>query len=414
MLLSTAFPLAALAWLANANILVDVTPRTGQAITISKHDLYLRADGTVNTTLIQENIFSSVAKIYRGFENYEKNTGLAHPLSSHRWRRKRATGSGVRLTDDNARLWYGTISVGTQPKQYTVDFDTGSSDLFLPGSSCDKSCDGHAKYDTGSSSTAHNLGKPYTLAYADGSSVTGTQYEDTVSIAGLTATKQTLGASSTYSTGFNYDRFPSDGLMGMAFQSLSAYNASPPFQSLVAQEKVSQPVFGVKLAKDGSELFLGGTNSEQYSGDFTWVDVTDPAYWQVELGGFMVDGTTISGNKAAIIDTGTTQIVGDPDTVRTIYSHIVGANEASELGNGLWTIPCSFNTPLSLTFSGKTFQIDPATFNLGNTSPDTCLGGLSGNSDVSENFWVVGDVFLSNVYTAFDIGKKRVGFAALA
>jgi cathepsin D len=69
---------------------------------------------------------------------------------------------------------------------WSVDFDTGSSDLFLPASTCGTTCSGHTKYNPSSSSTAVALGKSFTLSYGDGSSVSGKQYTDTVTIAGLT------------------------------------------------------------------------------------------------------------------------------------------------------------------------------------------------------------------------------------
>ena len=67
-----------------------------------------------------------------------------------------------------------------------VDFDTGSSDLFLPGPDCGSTCSGHTTYDPSSSSTSKDVGKSFSLAYGDGSTVSGEQYTDTVSIAGLT------------------------------------------------------------------------------------------------------------------------------------------------------------------------------------------------------------------------------------
>ena len=134
---------------------------------------------------------------------YEKNTGHAHPLSDGiKTLSKRATGY-VPLTDDYNDLWFGTISIGTPAQDYTgmtlssvkdcrltllytVDFDTGSSDLFVPSVHCDDSCSGHKLYDPEASDSSQDLGETFSLAYGDGSTVSGEQYTDVVSIDGLT------------------------------------------------------------------------------------------------------------------------------------------------------------------------------------------------------------------------------------
>lgn len=63
--------------------------------------------------------------------------------------------------------------------------------------------------------------------------------------------------------------------MGMAFQSISAYNATPVFQTMVSRGQADVPVFSFKLAASGSELYLGGANSALYTGNFTYTPVTE-------------------------------------------------------------------------------------------------------------------------------------------
>ena len=75
---------------------------------------------------------------------------------------------------------------------YTVDFDTGSSDLFVPSKDCDSSCSGHTPYDPFASNTSRDLNKTFTLTYGDGSSVNGEQYTDVVTISGLKVRENTL------------------------------------------------------------------------------------------------------------------------------------------------------------------------------------------------------------------------------
>jgi cathepsin D len=266
-------------------------------------------------------------------------------------------------------------------------------------------------YNPKASSTSSDEGQRFILQYGDGSLVVGEQYTDTVTLAGFKATKQRLGAAGTYSNGFQIPEFPADGLMGMAYESLSDYGANPVFQSLVSQGTVSTSVFSFYFAESGSELYVGGTNQDHFTGSFTYMPVTTQGYWQGSFDGISINGKSVINGESAIIDTGTTQVVGDTQSVQTIYDKITGSKY---IGSGTWTIPCDFNTPVSITFSGKEFQISASTFNLGpeSSGSKTCVGGFGAVEGY--DFWIVGDVFLQNVYTSFDLGNNRVGFASLA
>jgi len=68
------------------------------------------------------------------------------------------------------------------------------------------------------------------ISYGDGSTTSGDVYTDTVTIGGLTATNQKMGAATTLSSSWADD--PEDGLMGMAYQSLSSLNSAPVFQTV--------------------------------------------------------------------------------------------------------------------------------------------------------------------------------------
>ncbi|KAN0138185.1 eukaryotic aspartyl protease [Lactarius tabidus] len=410
MYFSPALVLAAFPFLLVAATPFEERPRNGISIPIAKRSGICNADGVVNVSKLQTNKQHTLRKIERGFEAYQRSTGAPHPSTSQ-LKRSSKRGNGIRLTDDNAHLWYGSISVGTPAVTFTVDFDTGTSDLFLPGPECDSTCDGHMLYHPSASSTSSDFQQTFELQYGDGSTVSGEQYTDTVTLAGYQATRQRLGAAATYSSGFQSDQFPADGLLGMAYESISSYGASPVFQSLVSQGQVSNPVFSFYLATSDSELYIGGTNQDYYTGSFTYMPVTTQGHWQGSFGGISVNGATVVPSASAIIDTGSSLVVGDTQSVQAVYNQIPGSKD---VGDGTWTIPCDFNTPISITFSGKEFQISPSTFNLGpdSSGSSTCIGGFGASDDLG--FWIVGDVFLQNVYTAFDLGNNRVGFASLA
>ncbi|KII95873.1 hypothetical protein PLICRDRAFT_170472 [Plicaturopsis crispa FD-325 SS-3] len=376
--------------------------------------------GTFDSKLYNAHISHIQSKFRRGLDAYERNTGSVHPSDSMRPSpsiTKRAGSGSDPLLDFSNQLWSGNISVGTPPVSYRVDFDTGSSDLFLPGKDCDSTCQGHVRYDTSKSSTAKDLHKNFSLSFGDGSTVQGDQFNDTVEIVGMKATGQAVGAAKQYSQGFERAQFPPDGLMGMAWPQISVFQRDPVFHTLVAQGKTNQSVFGVKLGSGNgtSELTIGAVNNSLIKGGFTHKKVTQQGFWQVDLDSVNTNGSPAVKGLSAIIDTGTSLVVGIPADVDKLYAAIPGAKNASAtVGQGMFTLPCANIPDVGLVFGGKEFKIPATSFNLGTLSQgsDTCVGGIVGGQ--LGDFWVVGDVFLQGVYAEFDVGNSQVGFAELA
>ncbi|KAJ8086387.1 hypothetical protein PM082_005210 [Marasmius tenuissimus] len=325
-------------------------------------------DGVVNKDVLTRQLVRTENKIQRGFKAFKQNKGFSHPLDRKKIG-KRDVGKGD-LTNADEALWYGIISVGTPPTDFTVDFDTGSSDLFLPGANCRVNCDGHKIYDTSFSSTAQDKRDTFALAFGDGSVVEGEVFSDTVAFADLIATDQAVGAATQYSDGFAIDQFPPDGLLGMGFPEISEFKENP-----------------------NSKGILGN-----------------------RVDGVNVSGKTPVGPVHAIVDTGTALLLGDEKGVKAVYDAIPGSKDASDTaGPGFFTVPCNSISNVSLTLGSEPFPISADTFNLGQVAEGSsdCVGGLA-SADTPDGLWVLGDVFLQNVYTVFDVEKEQVGFATPA
>ena len=138
-------------------------------------------------------------------------------------------------------------------------------------------------------------------------------------------------------------------------------------------------------------------------------------YWQTLLQSVAVNSKTPVQNVQSIIDTGSSIIIGDKKNVAAFYAAIPGSKDASRArGSGYYTVPCSSIPTVSFKYGGQSFSIAPSLFNLGpvSTGSQDCVGGIVASNKFK--YWVVGDVFLQNVYTQFDMGQNRVGFATLA
>ncbi|GAA6046458.1 hypothetical protein JCM3770_004932 [Rhodotorula araucariae] len=306
----------------------------------------------------------------------------------------------------DGNLWAGTVQVGTPPQEFTIDFDTGSSDFWIPG----VGVTGFTTFDPSKSSTAKNSTDRFSIAYGDGSTVSGPVYTDTVTVAGLSAENQHFSPVTTMGTDFG--ETPVDGILGMGFESISNLGERPFFQTLWEEGKVSQNLFSFVLGNaDDGELFLGGLDESKYTGPLTYTPVVQKGYWQVH-GTPYANGAALEANQNMIIDTGTTLVIGPRTAVAKFFQKIRGARRWR---SGYYMYPCSASFTAEFEFGGVKYAIPSEYLNLGLTAVGSsyCVAAIVGE-DVGVDAWVIGDAFLRSVYTVFNAGTSSVGFANLA
>lgn len=342
--------------------------------------------------------------------------------------------------------YFAQVSVGTPAQNFNVVLDTGSADFWLVDTDCgvSQNCASDLdKYNPGASSTNIGSNAPFQITYGTGA-VQGTLAADKVSLAGYTVNNLTFAEASTVAS--NTVEYPTSGIMGMGFQSLSTSGATPFWQVLGKQGVLSTNAFTFQLARNidninpndpnindvqnpGGVFTLGKIDSNQYSGDITYTNIPNNlqnqqglGYWTIPLGGLSVNGQSanIGNGPLAAIDTGTTLIGGPSSSIQAFYSQINGSRSASSAGMpGYYLFPCNANLNIQLTFGGKSWTMNTEDFNLGSfpyTNSQTCLGALFdidlGSTQYGVPQWIVGDSFLKNVFSVFD-GTGRVGFASL-
>ncbi|EKM60378.1 uncharacterized protein PHACADRAFT_246257 [Phanerochaete carnosa HHB-10118-sp] len=396
----------------------------GIKISLEGRSTPTRADGTFDhekATLdrikiqnkYQRNLRNLLANTGRLPEGWEVKEFLTIPLSLE----KRAVGTEA-LVDEDEIEWLGLTTIGTPGQSFKIDFDTGSSDLWVPSSSCYRSaCADKSKYNAVASATSSLKNGTIRIGYGEGSGVSGPIYTDTVIVAGLTATDQYFSPATTISSFFETD--PTDGVMGLAYPSLSSFQGQTPFFStLISQRKVNAGEFGFTLGSVGSELYLGGTDTSKYTGDIEYHSIdTSTGLWQASGAKCTVGSKTTNSGFNTIIDSGTTSISAPESAVNAFYVAIPGSQIWNHV-EGSITYPCNLTPDVSFSWGGKTWEITRANFNLGETHQGSgrCFGALFIASDrlgLGNNTWLVGDAFMKNVYTTFSFDKNAVGFATL-
>ncbi|KAG8481725.1 hypothetical protein CXB51_026625 [Gossypium anomalum] len=229
--------------------------------------------------------------------------------------------------------YYGEIGIGTPPQKFTVIFDTGSSNLWVPSTKCyfSVACFFHSKYKASESSTYKKNGESASIQYGTGA-ISGFFSNDNVNVGNLVVKDQEF-IEATKEPGVTFIAAKFDGILGLGFKEISVGDAVPVWYNMVEQGLIKDQVFSFWLNRNvgeemGGEIVFGGVDPNHYKGKHTYVPVTQRGYWQFDMGDVLIgDKPTgyCAGGCAAIADSGTSLLAG-PTTVITMINQAIGAS----------------------------------------------------------------------------------------
>jgi cathepsin D len=310
--------------------------------------------------------------------------------------------------------YFSMIKFGSKGKDMLMLLDTGAANTWVMGSNCTTSaCLAHDTFGSQDSSTLHATTSPWSVSYGTGT-VQGVTVSDTVAFANYSIE---LGFGSATVTSNDFNNYPMDGILGLGRTASNEIGTPAVMQVLADQNLLQANILGIHLqrnsdgAKDG-QITFGGIDHSKYQGalSYTTTVSADPSLWEIPVDDLAVSGTSCKlKGKSAIIDTGTSYILMPPPDARVLHAQIPGSTNTGGTANYL--IPCSSSATVQFAFSGVTYDVHPNDYmGKADSTGKMCASNIIGQQAYSANQWILGDVFLKNVYTVFDFDEDRIGF----
>ena len=329
------------------------------------------------------------------------------------WYAEAKKGHGVPLTDFLNAQYFTEISLGTPAQTFKVILDTGSANLWVPSTKCSSiACFLHTKYDSSASSTYKKNGTEFKIQYGSGS-MEGIVSQDVLQIGDLTIKGQDFAeATSEPGLAFAFGKF--DGILGLAYDTISVNGIVPPLYQMINQGLLDDKVVSFYLGssdQDGGEAVFGGLDESHYEGKIHWAPVVRKGYWEVGLDKVALGDQELElDNGSAAIDTGTSLIALAQDTADILNAEI-GAQKG---WNGQYSVDCEKVKdlpPFTFYIDGKPYELEGKDYIL--EVQGSCISSFQGLNlpGPLADLIIVGDVFLRKYYSAYHLGKNAVGLA---
>ncbi|CAH8527728.1 unnamed protein product [Schistosoma mattheei] len=340
--------------------------------------------------------------------------------STRKWKyewNKQNTSTPEQLINYENLQYYGEISVGTPPQKLRVLFDTGSTDTWLASRKCwilDIFCWMFSFYDSSKSSTYVADGSSFHVRYLDGE-FSGFWSVDTIRINSLEIRNQAFAeVRSIFNLDYLSDKY--DGIIGMSTRRISEYGNIPMFPNILANGVNVEPIYSFYLNREngegiGGELVLGGVNPKYFKGDFEYVPTIHNHMWAIQMLSLQINGINFCNICSAVIDTGTSLIIGPNEQVKKINSLL----HAFDIF-GRKFIDCGridMLPSIEFIFHRNKYILKPQHYVVKESEffKTICLSPFQSHLSLPSNYWVLGDVFMGKFYTVFDFGQRRIGLA---
>eukprot|EP00929_Paragymnodinium_shiwhaense_P113888 TRINITY_DN82185_c0_g1_i1.p1 TRINITY_DN82185_c0_g1~~TRINITY_DN82185_c0_g1_i1.p1 ORF type:complete len:604 (+),score=130.35 TRINITY_DN82185_c0_g1_i1:36-1814(+) len=242
-----------------------------------------------------------------------------------------------------------TTCMAVDQAKVWVVFDTGSTNLWVASDLCkDSPCTnkGRVRYDHSRSKTYKDVNQnpaQLTVDFGTGRLI-GHQGIDNFHIGPFPVYGQVFGLIEQM-VGNVFQDIPTEGVLGLAFPSMSANGAVPFFdvimkQGSTGQQALEHNLFAFYFSRDdptANAIFWGNVDPDFYDGEVQRFPITDAYYWSVELDSFKIGNDCMKGpgcgvatqqantnatekGLKAIVDTGTTYFTAERD----IFGDVIG------------------------------------------------------------------------------------------
>ncbi|KZT43975.1 acid protease [Sistotremastrum suecicum HHB10207 ss-3] len=325
----------------------------------------------------------------------------------------------ISLFNSREFAYLASISIGGQ--NFIISIDTGSSDLWVVSSTCaDADCQGVPSYSPSNSMTPTNT--IFKLGYLTGN-VLGNVAYDTVILGNFQVASQVF-AFVNQTTGIGLSSTGNSGILGLSFPQQASISSNLGFNlifNIFSNLDEQSRLFGIRLGRgvNDSALTIGGHDLSLLPNvsQIRMFDVIPKStkgsvvydYWKLSLTGLLIIPDSVdfplspskipgASQPIAVLDTGTTLILGPSKDVQRLWKAVGGARLGQD---GNWQIPCNMALVLAFKFGdGGVFAVDPTdlSWSEDTTSDGWCLAGVQANDKVVGGDWLLGDTFMRNVY----------------